>query len=151
MARHTPGSALGVLLVLSACSSASSPPPASWQEYDTLAALRDDASVVVSGVAQGRTGSDDGTLVDVSVTTTLAGTAPAEDPVRVRLDADAPLSLEPGFHYVLYLTADDAGGDFAVVGPGAFERPPGASRFSRAPGAPDTLPASVAEAELADE
>jgi hypothetical protein len=141
---------IGVLIVVSACAPAADPAPGSWGEYDTIDALRDDASLVVAGVSQRQTGEGDGTLVQFSVTDTLVGTAP-DDPLWVQLDGST-LELHPGFHYVLYLTASggDDDGHFTVVGPGAFERPPGGSSFSRPLGAPESLPASLTVAAITE-
>jgi hypothetical protein len=143
-----------VVLLLAGCSGASEPPPPlSWQDYGTLTALRDDAALVVTGVAQRQDG-DDAPLVQFSVTETLAGTAPAEDPVRVRLDRSAPLDLVPGFRYVLYLVpeiSDDGTNDtFTVVGPGAFEQPPGSATFTRLDAAPESLPENVSVRDVTE-
>jgi hypothetical protein len=146
MARNMLGPMIGVLVVVSACAPAADPTPASWGEYDTIDALRDDASLVVAGVSQRQTGDGDSALVQFSVTDTLVGTAP-DDPLWVQLDR-SPLELHPGFHYVLYLNATENDEHFTIVGPGAFERPPGGSTFSRPPGAPETLPASVTVAAI---
>jgi hypothetical protein len=140
---------IGVLIVVSACAPAADPPPASWGDYGTIDALRDDASLVVTGVSQRQTGEGDGTLVQFSVTDTLVGTAP-DDPLWVQLDGST-LELHPGFHYVLYLTASgDDSERFTVVGPGAFERQPGGSSFSRPLGAPESLPASLTVAAVTE-
>ncbi|WP_282947185.1 hypothetical protein [Cellulomonas endometrii] len=149
MARNVLGPMLGALVVMSACAPADDPPPASWDEYDTLSALREDAALVVAGVAQRLDTEADQSLVQFSVTETLAGTTPTQDPLWVRLEAETPLDLVPGFRYVLYLHPDDDN-RYVVVGPGAFEQPPGSSSFSSLPEAPDGLPATVDAADLAE-
>jgi hypothetical protein len=139
---------IGVLVVVSACAPADDQPPASWDEYDTLTALREDAALVVAGVAQRLDTEAEWSLVQFSVTETLAGAAPEQDPLWVRLDRETPLDLVPGFRYVLYLHPD--GDRYVVVGPGAFEQPPGNSSFSRFPEAPDGLPPTVDASDLAE-
>ncbi|WP_454050496.1 hypothetical protein [Cellulomonas sp. Marseille-Q8402] len=134
---------VGLLLLVTGCARAAEPtPPDSWREYDTLDALAEDAALVVTGVAQRQAGTDERPLVQLSVTSTLAGAAPADDPIWLALDPAVPLELHPGFRYVLYLE-EDVSGSYTVVGPGAFEQPPGATSFSRIAGAPDGLPGSV--------
>jgi hypothetical protein len=146
--RHALGSVCSLLLVTGCAGAAEPSTPESWRDYDTLAALAEDAALVVAGVAQRHEGTDERRLVQFSVTSTLAGSAPPEDPIWVALDPAAPLDLHPGFHYVLYLQDDAGGAAYTVVGPGAFEQPPGTSSFSRIAGAPDGLPASVSLADV---
>lgn len=134
---------------MSACAPADDPPPTSWDKYDTLSALREDAALVVAGVAQRLDTEADQSLVQFSVTETLAGTTPTQDQLWVRLEAETPLDLVPGFRYVLYLDPEDDD-RYVVVGPGVFEQPPGSSSFSSLPEAPDGLPATVDAADLAE-
>jgi hypothetical protein len=137
------------LLLVTGCARAAEPSiPESWRDYDTLAALAEDAALVVTGVAQQHVGTDERPLVQFSVTSTLVGVPPAEDPIRVALDPAEPLDLHPGFHYVLYLEDGADGEPYTVVGPGAFEQPPGASSFSRVARAPDGLPDAVTLADV---
>lgn len=148
MRRRALGS-VGLLLVTGCAGAAEPSAPESWRDYDTLAALAEDATLVVAGVAQRHAGTDDRRLVQFSVTSTLAGSAPPEDPIWVALDPGEPLDLQPGFHYVLYLEDDAGDAAHTVVGPGAFEQPPGTSSFSRIAGAPVGLPESVTLADVA--
>jgi hypothetical protein len=140
---------IGCLLLVTGCARAAEPStPESWRDYDTLAALAEEAALVVTGVAHQHVGTDERPLVRFSVTSTLVGDPPGEDPIRVALDPAEPLDLHPGFHYVLYLEGDADAGAYTVVGPGAFEQPPGASSFRRIAGAPAGLPESVTSADV---
>jgi hypothetical protein len=147
--RRALGSIIELLLVSGCAATAEPSPPESWQEYDTLTALADDASLIVTGVAQRHTGTDERPLVQFSVTSTLEGAAPRDDPIQIALDPDEPLDLHPGFRYVLYLEDGGTSEAFTVVGPGAFERSPGGSTFNRIASAPHGLPPSVTLADVA--
>jgi hypothetical protein len=138
---------LSALLLVVSCSPASAAPPESWQDYDSLAALQEDADLVVTGVAQRQTGSEEAPVVQFSVTEIHAGESLARDPVLVRLDSEAPLELHAGSQYVLYLAAASDGA-YVVVGPGAFERPPGSSKFERLADAPSSLPDTITPADV---
>jgi hypothetical protein len=139
------------VLLLAACAQQpTSPAPQGWADYDSVRALREDASLVVAGVAQRFTGEGDDRLCQFSVTDTLAGAAPAEGTTWVSIDPDTPIDLQPGFRYVLYLEQDEGAASYSIVGPGVFERSPGDSDFRRLPEAPDGLPAAVTLAQLTE-
>lgn len=139
--------ALSAFLLVVGCSPAPAASPEAWQDYDSLAALQEDADLVVTGVAQRQTGSEDTPVVQFSVTEVQAGESPARDPVLVRLDPEAPLELHAGSQYVLYLAAASDGA-YTVVGPGAFERPPGSPTFERLADASSSLPDTITPADV---
>lgn len=148
MTRHRIGSAIGVVL-LAACAPAGShaPTPESWQHYDDLDDLQDDATVVVTGVAQR---VDDKHGVQFSVSETLRGEPPVDDPLWIDVGGADPVELQPGFRYILYLRDVEAEhGAFTVVGPGAWEQPPGSPDFAGQDRAPAGLPDRIDEADVA--
>jgi hypothetical protein len=141
-------------VTLAGCSAAPAPAaPSTWDRYDDLADLRDDATLVVEGVVHRLTGDDDAPVAEVSLVGTLLGAEPADDPLRVLLDPDVPIDLQPGTRYVLFLApagADGEGpGDLVVVGPGAWSQPRGTTGFVPPDGAPASLPADATADELA--